>query len=117
MGHFGHVDNDSGCPECGSHCLRRVEGPEARADGIETLDIERSGYFVCERCWEEHYVEFQKEKPKLPSENLVSFSPTARCPRCSSYNTIVRYAYADGGTRTHLCRSCQHGFKTKMVDK
>lgn len=117
MGQFFQDEDDSGCPECGSHCLRRVEGPDARSESVENLDRERSGYYVCERCMTEHYAEFQKEKPKLPTVNLPMFEPTALCPHCASYNTIVRFAYSEGGTRTHKCRDCDKGFKTKMASK
>jgi len=117
VGRFDVYDDDSGCPECGSHCLRRVEGPDARSGGNEAIDIERSGYYVCERCMTEHYAEFPKEKPKPPADNLTAFSPTAKCPQCACFDTIVSYAYAKGGTRTHKCRGCGHGFKTRMVDK
>lgn len=112
VGWSSHEDDDSGCPECGSQCLRRVEGPDARSDGVEDLDKAKSGYYVCERCMTEHYAEFKIEKPQLPV-----FEPTAQCPHCSSYNTIVRFAYSEGGTRTHKCRSCEKGFKTRMAIK
>jgi protein-arginine kinase activator protein McsA len=110
-------DDDSGCPECGSHCLRRVEGPDARSIGVKEIDLTRSGYYVCEKCMTEHYAEFEKPKPKSPAEHLPGFSPTAQCPHCKSYETSVRYIYVVGDTRTHRCKSCDKSFKTRILDR
>ena len=49
--------------------------------------------------------------PQLPS-----FSPTAECPKCKTYDTVTVVVYRKVGRRQHLCRQCSAKFYTAMED-
>lgn len=49
-------------------------------------------------------------------ESREQFSPTARCPKCSSWRTIIYSVYQRGATRSHECKKCGARFRTAMLE-
>ncbi len=107
------VDDDDGCPECGSHSCRRLFGPDERSSDVENLDVSNSGTYSCNRCKTEFYVETENDEP---DEKPILFSPTARCPRCKSFRTITKYTNPTKNQRAHSCKACNHAFLTSKAD-
>lgn len=107
------VDEDDGCPGCGSHNCRRLFGPDDRSADVENLDVKNSGTFQCNHCKTEFYVESEMA---VQEERLVLFSPTARCPKCKSFRTATRYTNPTKNQRSHSCKNCDHVFLTQKAD-
>lgn len=51
-----------------------------------------------------------------PSLNAGHFSPTAQCPKCSSYKTKTASTDREAGIRRHFCKICKAKFKTAIED-
>lgn len=47
---------------------------------------------------------------------LSSFSPTAECSKCRTFDTVTLVVYRKVGKRQHLCRKCNARFYTEMID-
>lgn len=112
---MGAVDEDDGCPDCGSHNCKRLFGPDERSSDVENLDVRNSGTYRCNNCRTEFYVE--AEVNDLGGEDRIqAFSPTAKCPRCKSFKTKTRATNPTKNQRSHVCGNCSHVFLTKKAD-
>lgn len=107
------VDDDDGCPGCGSHNCKRLFGPDERSSDVDNLDVRNSGTYACNRCKTEFYVETELAEVE---EKIVAFSPTARCPQCKSFKTTTRATNPTKNQRSHVCRVCSKVFLTQKAD-
>ena len=108
------IDDDEGCPTCGSMHCRRLHGPDERSSDVENLDVARSGEYECLRCGDEYYAEFELRAPDPHA--LPKFSPHAKCPGCNRYNTRIQSVSKERSERRHQCNDCYRVFYTSIAD-